>query len=65
MQKKLSWNEDKNNILKKERNIGFEIVAEKIIIGDIIDDIFHPNSENYANQRIFIIEIEEYIYLVP
>ncbi len=65
MQKRLNWNEEKNLILKKDRNIGFEIIAEKIINGEIIDDIFHPNDQKYSNQRVFVIEIEEYIYLIP
>jgi len=65
MKKLINWNEEKNIILKNERNIGFEIVAEKIRNGEIIDDIFHPNSDKYSNQRIFVIDIENYIYLVP
>ena len=65
MKKLINWNEEKNIILKNERNIGFEIVAEKIRDGEIIDDIFHPNSDKYSNQRIFVIDIENYIYLVP
>ncbi|MEI6088850.1 MAG: toxin [bacterium] len=65
MSKLLNWNAEKNIILINERKISFEQVAEKIISGDIIDDIYHPNSEKYFNQRIFVIEIESYIYLVP
>ncbi|MDT3741174.1 MAG: toxin [Candidatus Kapabacteria bacterium] len=65
MKKSINWNEEKNNLLKKERNIGFEIIADKISNGDIIDDIFHPNSIKYSNQRIFVIEVDTYIYLVP
>jgi hypothetical protein len=65
MQKKINWNEDKNHILKQTRNISFEFVAEKLIEGDILDDIFHPNKSKYLNQRIFVIEIDEYVYLVP
>jgi uncharacterized DUF497 family protein len=65
MQKKLNWNDDKNTSLKKERNISFDEVAEKILIGEIFDDILHPNKEKYSNQRIFVIEIRKYIYLVP
>ncbi len=65
MKKRIVWNIDKNNILKKERNISFEKVAKKIKEGNIIDDIYHPNNKKYSNQRIFVIEIDEYIYLVP
>lgn len=65
MKKKLRWNIEKNNILINERNISFEKVAEKIKLGEIIDDIFNPNNEKYSNQKIFLIDIEHYIYLVP
>jgi hypothetical protein len=27
--------------------------------------IEHPNQEKYPSQRIFIIEISQYVYLVP
>ena len=65
MSKRLNWNPEKNLILKTERNITFETVAVKIINGDIIDDIYHPNKDKYLNQRIFVIDINDYIYLVP
>lgn len=63
--KKILWNEDKNEILKVERFISFEEIAQKLYNGEIIDDIYHPNSEKYAKQRIFVIEVNNYIYLVP
>ncbi|MGA0198549.1 MAG: toxin, partial [Prochlorotrichaceae cyanobacterium] len=31
----------------------------------LLDIIQHPNQEKYPNQRIFIVEIDRYIYLVP
>ena len=30
-----------------------------------MDDIVHPNVIDYPNQRIFILKIEDYVYLVP
>ena len=33
--------------------------------GEILDDLEHPNPEKYSNQRIFVLEIDEYVYLVP
>lgn len=36
------------------------------IEGDkLLDIIQHPNQEKYPNQRIFIVEIDRYVYLVP
>jgi hypothetical protein len=36
------------------------IISDKLL--DVID---HPNQEKYPNQRIFIVEINHYVYLVP
>jgi hypothetical protein len=30
-----------------------------------MDDIVHPNTTAYPNQRIFVVRIEDYAYLVP
>ena len=59
------WNEEKNNQLKKERNIGFERVILAIEEGCILDILEHPNKEKYGKQILIIIEINEYAYVVP
>lgn len=63
--KYFDWDDEKNRKLKKERNISFEIILSYIETGDILDKIKHPNGEKYPNQSIFVIEHENYIYLVP
>ncbi|VAW11866.1 hypothetical protein MNBD_BACTEROID05-716 [hydrothermal vent metagenome] len=63
--KKIEWNNDKNLFLKKERNISFEEVVVKIENDDVLDILKHPNSKKYPNQKIFIIFLNKYIYLVP
>jgi len=65
LDKKIEWNEDKNTFLKKERNISFESVVVKIELGDILDIIKHPNTKKYSKQRIYIINFDNYVYLVP
>jgi len=59
------WNEEKNQWLKKERNISFEIIVSCLEEGKMLDKIAHTNSEKYPNQFIFIVEYENYAYLVP
>lgn len=59
------WDNDKNELLKKERNISFEHVVCAIDDGSLIAMIEHPNKQHYAHQKIFIIRIHDYIYLVP
>ncbi len=59
------WNDQKNEILRHERGVTFEEVIFSIMHDGLLDTIEHPNSDKYANQKIFIINIEDYIYLVP
>lgn len=63
--KYFDWDNEKNKKLKKERNISFEIILSYIETGDILDKIEHPNNEKYPNQSIFVIEHENYVYLIP
>ena len=63
--KYFSWNTDKNEKLKTERNISFEEVVFYIEKGQLLDIVEHPNQERYAGQRIFILKINDYAYLVP
>jgi uncharacterized DUF497 family protein len=60
-----SWNQDKNEILKKERGISFEDVVFHIERGDLLEIVEHPSQEKYKGQRIFVVNIEDYVYLVP
>lgn len=63
--KYFSWNEEKNERLKRERNISFEEVVFHIERGDLLDIVEHPNQERYQRQRLFIVNIDDYGYLVP
>jgi hypothetical protein len=49
----------------RERGISFEAVVYFIEKGQVLDDIEHPNKEKYGNQNIFIVNINDYVYLVP
>ncbi len=59
------WNNEKNRLLKAERNISFEEVIFHIEKQDVLDIVEHPNQGRYKNQKIFIIRINNYAYLVP
>jgi hypothetical protein len=60
-----NWNSEKNQELIVGRNISFEEVIFHIENGDLLDDIAHPNALDYPHQRIFIVSIKEYVYLIP
>ncbi|MGA2299003.1 MAG: DUF4258 domain-containing protein [FCB group bacterium] len=63
--KYLDWNEEKNNILKRERNISFEEIELAIANGGLIETILHPNQDKYPGQKLFFVNINNYIYTVP
>ena len=60
-----AWNSEKNAQLVKERGISFERVIYHIERNEILDIIRHPNSSKYPDQRMFILDIGNYAYLVP
>ena len=60
-----NWDKDKNEDLKENRNISFEEIIIAIHEGKIIDVYEHPNQSLYPGQRIYVIELNEYLYLVP
>jgi len=63
--KYIDWDELKNIKLKSEREVGFEDVLTAIDEGNLLDDIPHPNQKQYKGQRILIVQINDYIFLVP
>ena len=63
--KQFDWNEEKNELLRGERGVTFEEVVFYISHDGLLDIIEHPNQKTYPGQRIFIINIDEYVYLVP
>jgi uncharacterized DUF497 family protein len=63
--KYFSWNLEKNEVLRQERGISFEEIVYHIEQGHVLDLLDHPNQERYAGQRILIVAVESYAYLVP
>ena len=59
------WNIDKNEQLKKERDVSFEQIVIQIEEGKLHDILEHPNQNKYRDQKIFVVELNEYIHLVP
>lgn len=63
--KYFDWDPQKNKIIKEERWVAFEDVLLAIGQGDVLSIIEHPNKDKYPSQRIFIVDIDSYAYLVP
>ena len=60
-----NWNSEKNEQLKKERGISFEEIIFNIQLGNEVDIYKHPNAERYPKQRISVVKVESYVYLIP
>lgn len=63
--KHYAWNPEKNEQLRKERGVSFEDVVFHIEAGDEVDIFEHPNQERYPGQKVSVILIEGYAFLVP
>ncbi len=59
------WNAEKNEILARDRGITFEEIIQRIESGAKVIETEHPNQEKYPNQKILIIDVHGYAYLVP
>jgi hypothetical protein len=60
--KYLNWSPEKNEILKVNRGISFEEIAFLIESGQILGIEENPGR---SNQKIYILEIEDYAFIVP
>lgn len=58
------FNEDKNQLLKATRYVGFDDILEAISLGGLLADISHHNRSN-SNQRVYVVRIGRYAYAVP
>lgn len=56
---------DKNQQLIEGRNVSFEEVVTALENGKLLDVMRHYNKTKYPHQEIYIVDINEYVYLVP
>ena len=52
-------------MLAISRGIIFEEIVQRIESGTKVIETDHPNKKKYPNQKILIIDVEGYAYLVP
>ena len=60
-----NWNNEKNEELKRERRVSFEQIVLLIKNVNILDILEHSKKEKYQNQRLYVIDIDNYAYVVP
>jgi len=56
---------EKNEILFQKRSISFYNIIEAIAENGILANIDHPNKKKYPNQKMFVVQIDQYVYCVP
>lgn len=61
----ITYGNEKNELLKQNRGIGFEEIISAIDAGKILDVYDHPDQVNYPGQKIYVVEALDYIYFVP
>ncbi len=59
------WDLQKNEKLKAERGISFEDVIFSIHHDGLLDILEHPKKNKFPNPRIFIVNVNDYAFLVP
>ena len=65
MTKPFRWDPDKNELLIQERGVSFEQITVAIENGDLLQIVQHPNTAKYPQQRIMIVGLDGYAFLVP
>mgnify|MGYP001558642542 CR=1 FL=1 len=63
--KYFDWSEEKNDQLKAERGISFEDIIVALTDDRVLDVLPHINAKKCPNQKIYVVEINQYVYLVP
>lgn len=60
-----NFDPEKNQKLIKSRHISFEEVIAVLETKGPLDVLERPNAERYSHQKMYVVELYEYAYLVP
>ena len=63
--KPFRWNPEKNDALKVAHGLSFESIVVAVESGGLLDVVEHPNKAKYPKQRVMVVAVENYAYLVP
>jgi hypothetical protein len=63
--KPFRWSSEKDDELNAERGVSFEAVVVAISSGGLLDVLPHPNQGRYPHQRVLVVAVDAYAYLVP
>jgi len=57
--------QEKNREIIENRGVSFEDIVFCLRSGGLLDDMAHPNKAKYSHQRVLVVAIDDYAYLVP
>jgi len=60
----INFNEEKNQLLKATRGVGFDEIIDAMHKGGLLADIAHL-SKSRPQQRLYVVKIKKYAYAVP
>ena len=63
--KTFNWSAQKNLLLVAERGISFERIVFEIGCGNELAVLEHPNQEKYPEQKISMVQVDEYVFAAP
>ncbi|MBI2050235.1 MAG: BrnT family toxin [Parcubacteria group bacterium] len=64
--KDYQWNKDKNSQLRIRHGVCFDDMVPLLNKNErVLDIIRHLNQKKYPNQKMFVVEVGGYAYLVP
>lgn len=63
--KAFDWNQAKNEWLMQERGVSFEHIILQIEQDGLLDILMHPDPVKYPGQRMFVVAVDNYAWLVP
>lgn len=63
--KPFRWSPEKNDLLRAERGISFEAIVVAVEAGALLEVVAHPNPKRYPRQKVMVVEVIGYAYLVP
>ncbi len=59
------WSAEKNVWLRTQRSISFEDVVVALATGNLLATRRHHNTDRYAHQEIYFVDVKGYVYMVP
>ncbi|MCK4514280.1 MAG: toxin [Spirochaetaceae bacterium] len=60
-----NWDDEKNERLKRTRDVSFEEMVIAIEDGNVVDVLQHPNADRYPDQSVYLVEYKDYMFVVP